>query len=390
MNYSQSFKLALKSILASKMRSFLTMLGIIIGVGSVIILISLMQGLTDEVVSQFESMGTNVLNVSIQGRGSSRKVDTKDMYELYENNSDIFMGISPTVTMSSSVKYENTSYSSTSVTGVSEQYNTIKDLSVIDGRFIGYADLNNYNKVCVIGSYLNQICYNGKGVGNTIKINGNKFNIIGVLDEMEDSSEGSGDDCIFIPYTTASKLSYGNISSYVFCTKDSTYNERATNIIDNKLYEVMQNEDYYTISDMQSLTDTVTEMTDMMTLVLVGIAGISLLVGGIGIMNIMLVSVTERTKEIGIRKSLGAKRKDIMSQFIIEAATTSALGGVLGILLGISLSGIIGNLIGLNATPTMIAILISFSISVFIGIFFGFLPANKASKLNPIDALRYE
>ena len=167
-------------------------------------------------------------------------------------------------------------------------------------------------------------------------------------------------------------------------------NEEATTLIDNTLYEVFENEDYYTISDMQEMVDEMEEMTSMMTMVLVGIAGISLLVGGIGIMNIMLVSVTERTREIGIRKSLGAKKKDIMRQFVIEAGTTSALGGVIGIAFGAAVAVALGQVIGIDAQPSLSAVGLSFGVSVFIGVFFGFMPANKAAKLNPIDALRYD
>ena len=230
----------------------------------------------------------------------------------------------------------------------------------------------------------------GDAVGQTIKVNGNALTVVGVLEEQDDSSEGSADDCVYLPYTTASKLTFGAISSFLFATWDASLNSEGTTLIDNALYAVFQNDDYYMISDMQEMVDSMTEMTNMMTMVLVGIAGISLLVGGIGIMNIMLVSVTERTREIGIRKSLGAKKKDIMRQFVIEAGTTSALGGVIGIVFGSVVAVIAGQIIGMTTTPSVGAVAISFGVSVFIGVFFGFMPANKAAKLNPIDALRYD
>ena len=358
MGFPQAFKLAFKSLSGSKMRAFLTMLGIIIGVASVIILVSLIQGMTGEVTSMFEDMGTNTLTVSVMGQ--------------VKNGTD------------------SDSFSSTSVTGVSEQYDTIGKLSLAEGRFLSYSDLESRSKVAVVGSYLNKSVFGGRAVGQTLKINGNIITIVGALDEKDDSTAGSSDDCLYLPYTTASKLTFGMISSYTFATKDSSLNSRGTTIIENKLYSVFQNSDYYNVSDMQSIVDSMNEMTSMMTMVLVGIAGISLLVGGIGIMNIMLVSVTERTREIGIRKSLGAKRRDIMRQFVIEAGTISTLGGVIGIVFGSAVAVIAGKIIGINASPSVSAIGLSFGVSVFIGVFFGFMPANKAAKLNPIDALRYD
>lgn len=385
MGVYQAFKLALKSLAGSKMRAFLTMLGIIIGVGSVIILVSLMQGMTGEMTSMFEDMGTNTLTVSIFGRGSSRSVDVDDMYDLYEENDALFLSMSPTVQVQGSVKVDSETYSST-VSGVSEDYASISKLDLEEGRFLSYTDMENRSKIAVVGSYLNGSVYGGRAVGQTIKINGNAYSIVGVLAEQDDSSEGSSDDCIYIPYTTASKLSFGAISSYTFATRDVSLNSAATTVLDDMLYEVFQSDDYYNIGDMQEMVDSMEEMTSMMTMVLVGIAGISLLVGGIGIMNIMLVSVTERTREIGIRKSLGAKKRDAMRQFVIEAGTTSALGGLIGIVLGIAFATALGKAIGINAEPSISAVGLSFGVSVF----FGFMPANKAAKLNPIDALRHD
>jgi len=391
MGFTQAFKLAIKSLKGSKMRAFLTMLGIIIGVGSVIILISLMQGMTSEMTSMFEEMGTNTLSVMITGRGSSRSVDVDDVYAFYEEHTDIFLGLSPTVEARGTIKSGNDSdsFSSTSITGVSEQYQAINKLVVTDGRFISYPDLTGHNKIAVVGSYINTL-FNGHAVGQTLKLNGNILTIVGVMEERDDSTAGSADDYLYLPYTTASKLTFGRISNYTFATKDVSQNKKASALIDDMLYDVFQNEDFYFISDMQEIVDSMEEITGMMTMVLVGIAGISLLVGGIGIMNIMLVSVTERTREIGIRKSLGAKKKDIMRQFVIEAGTTSALGGVIGIVFGVAAATGLGKVIGIQAKPSVSAILLSFGVSVAIGVFFGFMPARKAARLNPIDALRYD
>ena len=389
MGFTQAFKLALKSLAGSKLRAFLTMLGIIIGVGSVIILVSLMQGMTGEVTSMFEDMGTNRLTVTVIGRGSSRTVDEDDLYELYEENTDVFLGMSPTVSVMGSVKTstDSDSFSSTSDTGVSEQYAEINGLSLQNGRFLSYADMESRSKVAVVGAYVANML-GGDPIGQTVKVNGNALTVVGVLETQDDATEGSTDDCIYLPYTTASKLTFGQISSYTFATWDSSLNTQATTLIDDMLYSVFENEDFYSISDMQEMIDSMEEMTSMMTMVLVGIAGISLLVGCIGIMNIMLVSVTERTREIGIRKSLGAKKRDIMRQFVIEAGTTSALGGVIGIVFGAAVALALGQAIGIDATPSVTAVGVSFGVSVAIGVFFGFMPARKAAKLNPIDALR--
>ena len=388
MGFTQAFKLALKSLAGSKLRAFLTMLGIIIGVGSVIILVSLMQGMTGEVTSMFEDMGTNMLTVNVTGRGSSRTVDVDDMYDLYEENTDVFMGMSPTVIIMGSVKTatDSDSFSSTTVSGVSEQYAEINGLAMQSGRFISYADLEARSKVATYVANM----LGGNPIGQTVKVNGNALTVVGVIEQQDDSTEGSADDCIYLPYTTASKMSFGQISAYTFATWDSSLNAQGTTILDNALYTVFENDDFYTISDMQEMIDSMEEMTSMMTMVLVGIAGISLLVGGIGIMNIMLVSVTERTREIGIRKSLGAKKRDIMRQFVIEAGTTSALGGVIGIVFGAGVALALGQAIGIDAALSLSAVGVSFGVSVFIGVFFGFMPANKAAKLNPIDALRYD
>lgn len=390
MGFTQAFRLAIKSLTASKMRAFLTMLGIIIGVGSVIILVSLMQGMSSMMTSAFESMGTNRLTVSIVGRGSTRTVDVDDMFELFSENYDYFGAMSPTVMMPAEVKEGTTTYSYTSVTGVSEYYMSIQSYELSAGRFLSYSDMEYRNKVCVVGSYIANNSFGGNAVGETIKINGNVFEIVGVLEEQDDSTEASSDDMVLLPYTTAASLGRTMISSYIFMTVDASLNTEATTVIETELYSVYQDEDAYSITDMSELLDSVSELTDTMTLMVAGIAAISLVVGGIGIMNIMLVSVTERTREIGIRKSLGAKKRDIMRQFVIEAMTTSACGGVIGIVFGSVIAIVIGEVMGMSVQPSSAAVAIAFGVSVAIGVFFGYMPANKAAKLNPIDALRYD
>lgn len=390
----QSFNLALKSILSNKMRSFLTMLGIIIGVAAVIILVGLVNGQMSYMKESFSSMGTNQVSVSLVNL-NTRSVSVDEMYQFYEENHRYFAQMSPTVSVSSTVKSGNESMTKTTVTGVSEEYLELKDQALQTGRFIQYSDVISRQKVCVIGYYLAQELFGNanKAIGNRLKINGESYEIVGALErqtsESDDMEEGGSDDLIYLPYTTAIKLSKnGTINNYEFTMVNVEETEAVKALFNKFLYPVFKNEELYHVTAMSELLDSLNSMIGMMSAVLGGIAGISLLVAGVGVMNIMLVSVTERTREIGIRKSLGAKRNKIMQQFVIEAAVTSSIGGVIGIFIGCILTSVIGKLIGMTAVPTMGSVLISFSVSVGIGLLFGYMPANRAAKLNPIDALR--
>ncbi len=230
-------------------------------------------------------------------------------------------------------------------------------------------------------------------LGQTLKINGEAFKIIGVVERQDedDLDEGGSDDFVWIPYSSATKLTRdGSISSYIFTSVTTDNTSECTSQLESFLYETFQNDDLYNVNANSELLDSLNEQIGMMSAMLGGIAGISLLVAGVGVMNIMLVSVTERTREIGIRKALGAKRGVIMQQFVIEAAMTSSIGGVIGIVLGSVASVLIGKAMGIDSPPTFTAIVISFSVSVGIGLFFGYMPASRAAKLNPIDALRSE
>lgn len=414
MNITQYFKLAVKSLRTSKMRAFLTMLGIIIGVGAVIIIISLGNGLQKMVDQQVESMGVNLIQTFVDGRGdgTTMLLDPERMYELVDDHPEVLSGVSPYVTTNARVRHGATEYERTTIYGVSEvMYKqdtqaTLDGETLAQGRFLQYIDVERSQNVCVLGAYLAQDAFGGDALGQTISIGGVPYTVVGVLRQSGDTlQEGGRDDQIYISYNNALKLMGSRaVNRYMFTATSRDTAAAAKTVIDDCLYDYYQDEDAYYTMTMAEQVQMINAMMGVAMLVLVAIAAISLLVGGIGIMNIMLVSVTERTREIGIRKSLGAKRRDIRWQFIIEAGTTSAIGGVVGILFGCLVATVVGSLIGgvlvsqmgvgsnvtFSATPTTGAVLVSFGVSVGIGILFGYLPANKAAKLNPIDALRYD
>lgn len=392
MKFKQSFILALKSLAVSKMRSLLTMLGIIIGVAAVIIIISLGDGLNAMIQSEFDAMGSNMIQAQLMGRGSSREATPEDMFELAEEQSEYITGISPYIITRTTVKSGNEIYRP-SVLGVSEDALSIRAATINQGQFIRYLDVDRRQNVCVIGAYTERELFPlGDAIGETISLGGTPYTIIGTLKATDEAGgpTRSNDDVVYIPYANAARINgSATVSGYIFSAGDDV-NFEAKTVIEAKLYQIYGDDDAYSVisvSDMISIMNTIngTIMT-----VLIGIAAISLLVGGIGIMNIMLVSVTERTREIGIRKSLGAKGRDIRMQFIIEAATTSTLGGIIGIITGIGVANLAGSLVGITAVPSLSAVLISVSVSVGVGILFGYLPANKAAGLHPIDALRHD
>ena len=399
MNLTETFQMAVQNILGSKMRTFLTMLGIIIGVCAVIVIVGLGNGMRGYIEESFADMGTDSLTVMIVGRGSSRSVSEEEMYQMVADNSDLLKQISPTVTMPGIVKIGSDSHTTATVTGVSEDYFTMKGYEVSQGRELDYTDVAARKKVCVVGQYINTVYYGGAAVGQTLKINGNTLTIVGVMAaQAEELEEGGTDDCVFLPYSTASRLSFtGTISSYTITVQDTDYISEAKALVESKLYAIFSDDDAYTVTSMAEMVEEMNNMVNMIIYILAGIAAISLVVGGIGIMNIMLVSVTERTREIGIRKALGARESAIMRQFVIEAATTSSLGGVLGILLGYGLSAVATAVIAnampdtpITVSPSLLAVVLAFGVSTGIGIVFGYLPAKKAANLNPIDALRYD
>ena len=418
MNYGQSFRLALKSLAASKMRSLLTMLGIIIGVASVIIILALGNGVQGMIDEQVEKLGINMIQTMIYGRGdgSTTDLDPDDMYDLVEEHPDVLTGVSPYVSFQATLRHGDDKYEDTQLYGVSEVMFNNDTQSTIDGgqklsqgRFLSYLDVARRQHVCVIGAYLAQEAFGGdeQALGQTLSINGASYTVVGVLERLSTATEmtsGGADDQIYIPYENALEImGFRYVSLYIFTSTSGETAAAAKSVIDSMLYDRFQGDEnaYYTTT-MEEQANLINAMMGVVMGVLVAIAAISLLVGGIGIMNIMLVSVTERTREIGIRKSLGAKRRDIRRQFVIEAGTTSAIGGLLGIGLGVLVAMGVGSLLGaslaaqmgggatFSAAPTLGTVAISFGVSVGIGILFGYLPANKAAKLNPIDALRYD
>ena len=397
MSLVQTFLLALKNILSSKIRAFLTMLGIIIGVSGVMVIIGMGNGMENYMKDSFQSLGTDLLTVTIIGTGSSEKVTPDDMYGLVADNPEYLKDVSPVVNVQGTVKIGSETLDQTGITGVSESYASMNKLELSGGRFLQYADVMGRGDVCVVGSYITNMWLGSDAVGKTIRINGRNFTIIGALSEESESEEGGSDDAVYIPYSTASRMtSTGMINSYSFQVFSEDHVAEAKEAVGDALYKVYGTDDAYRIISMSEILDMMTTMLNVLVAVLAAIAAISLVVGGIGIMNIMLVSVSERTREIGIRKALGAKQRFILQQFVIEAATLSALGGIVGIIVGYLLSALATVILkqaldpNLAVTPSINAIVMAVGISAAIGILFGYLPARKAARLNPIDALRYE
>ena len=397
---SETFRQALKNIASNKFRTLLTMLGIIIGIMAVILIVGLGNGMTQSMRDAFSSMGTNTLTVSVPGFGS-RTVDVDEMYALADENTDLFEGVSPVVNLTGSVKVGSATLDQTSASGVSEDYLEMSGYTVSKGRGLQYLDMDENKKVCVVGAYIERVGYGGNALGQTIKVGADQYTIVGVLEaRVSDlsSQEGSDDDVVFVPYTTALRAAMSRTAnSYTFTLVDEDQASEGKAVIEQTLTELFHSSDGFMVMSMSEMLDTMTSMVNMVIMVLTVIAGISLLVGGIGIMNIMMVSVTERTREIGIRKALGAKERYILALFVIEASMTSALGGVIGIVLGYLVSAAANQVLPLLLTdmdltisPSPSSVAVAFGISAGIGILFGYLPAKRAARLNPIDALRYD
>ena len=393
----QSFKLALKSIWSNKVRSALTMFGIIIGVSSVIILVSLMNGYLNSQISQWGDLGANNINVSVINQ-PSRSVTMDEMYAYLDEHKDLFAGMSPTVTPGGgTLKVGSKKLENTGLTGVSESYADLVDKKIAKGRFLSYADVASKQEVCVLGAYTAQRLFGsgGAALGEKVSFAGVNLTVVGVLEQKSKGKmeESGTDDVLLLPYSTALKMAHtAQPSAYLFASKstDKAAVLSAKKSLQEYLYSVFRNKKNYNLMAMAEMLDQINRMMAQMSVLIGGIAGISLFVAGVGVMNIMLVTVTERTREIGVRKALGATRNAIRIQFVVEAMIVGLLGGIIGVILGGAIGMIGSAMMGAFVYPPISGVLIALFFSLGIGLFFGYYPANKAAKLNPIDALRYE
>ncbi len=405
MKWKSLIKVALKSIMKNRMRSFLTMLGIIIGVASVIALISVGRGTQSDISGKIQSLGTNLLMVMpgasgfggvSRGAGSWHTLTLTDA-EKIEKEATLVSKVSPVVRESAQVIAGRNNWF-TSIQGVAENYSDIRSWSVERGAFFTERDVKALSKVAVLGATVADTLYPGQDpIGARIRVGNVPFTVVGVLSRKGQNMMGQDqDDIILAPATTVLyRLGDGKwINSITVSAVSEDQVESARTEIEKIMRKAHRlagsEENNFSIRTQTELNEMATSVTRMMTLLLSAVAGVSLLVGGIGIMNIMLVSVTERTREIGIRLAIGAREADVLVQFLIEAAVISLMGGVLGILLGLVTAGIIGRAISASVVIDPVTIAVSFFFSGIIGIFFGFYPAKKAAALNPIEALHYE
>lgn len=391
MKFNKLLKMSISSVASNKIRSFLTMLGIIIGISSVIVLVGMGEGTKQQVAEQIENLGTNLITINITSRNKSKAISSEDIEKLKEKSG--VKDIAPVLTENNINIKASGNNTTTSLEASTYNYAEIRKINVESGRFINERDSENRYKVVVVGKDVaNEIFDTTNVVGKTIYINGYEFSIVGVLESQGSSTNGSGDNKIIVPLSTAQRiLKVTEIKTFYASAENKEKVTEAKGNIELYLNNKYDNDtSSYRVFDQTSILDTANETNDSLTLMLSGISAISLVVGGIGIMNIMLVSVIERTKEIGIRKAIGAKRKDILMQFLIEAIGISTLGGVIGVLIGYLLSYGIENLFEIPVAVSLNVATIAFVFSLLLGIVFGMYPANKASKLNPIDALRFE
>lgn len=388
---NQSIKMAMKSILGNKGRSALTMLGVIIGVASVILLTGIGNGASADIKDQISTLGTKLITVSFSRGFTSRSVDIDDMREFVVDNPDLISDMSPYISGMVQTKQGNKNTTS-QLDAMDTSYEDIKSVELTSGRFFSDTDVSNRSKVAIVGTYIVEELYAGMNpVGETIKLNGQQFTVIGVYKEEGDSTESSADNKISIPYTTAERfLKNKNVTTYYLSAATEETVETALEATERFIMKKLGSDEGYTVTSIAEMLDTLDEMMGTLTMMLAGIAAISLVVGGIGIMNIMTVSVSERTREIGIRKAIGARTTDILLQFLIESMLLSAVGGIIGILVGIGLGQIVCALIKMSFVAQGSMVVMSFLFSIAIGVCFGIAPARKAAKLHPIEALRSE
>ena len=403
MSFLSTIKIALKAISANKLRAFLTMLGIIIGVASVIVLVSIGQGASKAIEDKIASLGTNLLiitpkQITINGvrQGVARTLTLGDC-EAIENECVYVNYASPKINANAQVVYGNENWNAI-FNGVSKDYDKIGNWSITEGEFFTEEDVKNANQVCLIGNTILEELFNGEDpIDQFIRVKNIPFRVIGVLKSKGTTEIDYQDNFLLMPYTTVKARLYKNKFLWsIYCSISSDEHieeaiDEITTLLRQRHHLAEDTEDDFRINSQVDMIEKRTETTKMLTLFLLAIASISLLVGGIGIMNIMLVSVTERIREIGIRMSLGARGSDILRQFLFESMTLSIMGGIIGIIFGIALSQSVPKFVpDLNTFISTDSIIVSFLFSAGVGIFFGFYPAYKASKLNPIDALNHE
>lgn len=412
MNYSNLFKIAVRAIAANKTRSFLTALGIIIGIASVITMLAVGQGTKKSIQANIAEMGSNMIMIGpgADRRGGVRQdassMETLKMndYESIKDECTYIKAISPVVNKSGQFIYGNENAPST-IYGVNQDYMEIRQISVADGDLFTDADIKASAKVCILGQTVvdNLFPNGGDPIGKTVRFNSIPFRVIGVLKKKGYNSMGMDqDDLVLAPYTSVMKriLAQTYLGGIQYSAITEGVTEKATDQIttilrrNHKLRDATEttiaDEDDFNIRSQEELSSMMTSTTDMLTILLGCVAGISLVVGGIGIMNIMYVSVTERTREIGLRMSVGARGIDILNQFLIEAIMLSVTGGIIGVMLGIGASYLIKSAAHWPIVIEGWTILMSFAVCTLTGVFFGWYPAKKAAQLDPIEALRYE
>lgn len=393
----QSISMSIKNIRTNKMRSFLTTLGIIIGVTAVIALITIVHGVYDSVMGQFSELGANTITVSVTGNAMKTGISDSDIENIealkYVN------GTSPSATTTATVMYEG-SKNTVTVHGRSDAYFRNTTTNLVLGRELTSLEMDGSVYTCIIDRDCAQTFFLGTNpLGQTLKLNGYTYTVVGLTDDGSDDDNSSFNSfgqssgsagTVIIPYRNALRMtSSGNITSLEVYVSDTQYSDAVTAAVENMLSESFSNDsDSYNVTNMDSLIQSMETTENMLMAMLGGIASISLLVGGIGIMNMMLVSVSERTKEIGLRKALGAEPSRIQMQFLLESIFLSLTGGFVGVILGLIISYVASTLMSTTFEIQMSAILLGVGFSAAIGIIFGWVPARRASRLNPIDALR--
>ncbi len=399
MNLLEALRTSFESLMANKSRSILTMLGVIIGVAAVLIVVAIGEGLKTDTLNRIRSMGANLIMVFPGGGGghgrSTRpgRLTEEDFNEL-ESQVKHISALAPVVQTGGNAKYRNLTHSTT-IVGTNSDWTHALSFEIAHGRFLAPSEERARSRVAVIGQEVaDELFYGRPLLGEFIRINGVPFEVIGIL-ETKGGGWGNPDDQIIIPMSTARQRLVGsaNLSRiYASAASETEVPEAIESIktILRQLHRVTEMTEDFRIRDQSEFLTTISETTGQITMFVGGIALVSLLVGGVGIMNIMLVSVAERTREIGIRKAVGARRVDIMSQFLIESVLLSIIGGLIGIGVGLLGSSLLGDTLGWETVVPMWSILVSFGFAAVVGVSFGFYPAQKAAKLDPIECLRYE